>query len=303
MTTQLIGGNPQLIVPRIIMGCMRINSLSENELNELISTAIDNGVNYFDHADIYADGYCEELFGRSFHGKREDILIQTKCGIKSGMFDFSKEHIIQSVEASLARLKTDYIDILLLHRPDALMEPAEIAAAFDVLHAQGKVRHFGVSNQHPNQIALLQKHIPHKLHINQLQFSIMHSGLVDVGFNVNMNADKAVWKDGGALEYCRLHDITIQAWSPFTYGFFEGSFIDNDQFWELNQTLQDIGNKYSVSKTAIATAWILRHPANMQVVSGTTKPYRLQEVASGASVNLLREDWYRIYLAAGNRLP
>jgi predicted oxidoreductase len=303
MTTQTIGGNPHLQASRIIMGCMRIDSLSQQELQYLIDTAIDNGISYFDHADIYANGYCEELFGNSFRGNRENIILQTKCGIKPGAFDFSKEHIISSVENSLSRLKTSYLDILLLHRPDTLVDPEEVADAFETLFQQGKVLHFGVSNQSPNQLALLQKNVQHKILINQLQFSIMHSGIIDAGFNVNMKNEQAINKDGGVLDYCRLHDITIQAWSPFTYGFFEGTFLDNDRFWQLNQTLQEIGNKYNVSKTAIATAWILRHPAKIQVVSGTTKAHRLKEICQGTSLILTREEWYQIYLAAGNKLP
>lgn len=303
MITQTIGGNSHLQSSRIIMGCMRIDSLSQHDLQYLIDTAINNGISYFDHADIYANGYCEEHFGNSFRGNRENIVLQTKCGIKSGVFDFSKQHIISSVENSLSRLKTSYIDILLLHRPDALVEPEEVAEAFETLFQQGKVLHFGVSNHNSHQLALLQKYIQHKLLINQLQFSIMHSGIIDAGFNVNMNTEQAIDKNGGVLDYCRLNDITIQAWSPFTYGFFEGTFIDNERFWQLNQTLHEISTKYNVSKTAIATAWILRHPAKMQVVAGTTKPNRLQEICEGTTVTLTREEWYQIYLAAGNTLP
>ncbi len=287
----------------VIMGCMRIDSLSHHDLQYLISAALDLGINYFDHADIYANGYCEEHFGNTFKGNREQIILQSKCGIKHGAYDFSKKHIIQSVESSLSRLKTTYLDVLLLHRPDALMEIDEVSEAFELLYKEGKVRFFGVSNQHHQQIQLLQQNLSHKLIINQLQFSLKHTAIIDAGLNVNMQSHQNNLTNAGLIEYCQLHNISIQAWSPFGYGFFEGSFIDNDNFWELNQTMQHIANKYNVSKTAIATAWILRHPAKMQVISGTTKLNRLKEIKSGIDVTLTREEWYQLYLSAGNKLP
>lgn len=290
----------------VVMGCMRIGNKSVNEVEKLVFTALENGINFFDHADIYANGESERLFGEvlKLHSDlREKIYIQSKCGIRQGMYDFSKEHIISSVEQSLKRLNTDYLDTLLLHRPDALCEPSEVAKAFDELYKSGKVRNFGVSNQNPYQIMLLQKYISQPIIINQLQFSIMSSGMIDSGFNVNMTNPESVSHDGNILDFCRLKDITIQAWSPFQYGFFEGVFIDNPKFPELNNTLNEIAKKYEVSSSAIALAWILRHPSDMQVVTGTTNIDRLTDICKGADIKLTREEWYRIYLSSGKKLP
>jgi predicted oxidoreductase len=235
--------------------------------------------------------------------QREDILIQTKCGIRQGRFDFSYEHIINSVNGSLERLGTDYIDVLLLHRPDALIEPEEVAKAFDELKSSGKVHHFGVSNQNPYQIQLLQSCLDMPLCVNQLQFSIMHAPMIQSGINVNMYNDSAVNRDGGVLDFCRLNKITVQPWSPMQYGFFEGCFVDNEKFPELNEKLEEIGNKYGVSKTTVAFAWILRHPAKMQPVTGTTNLTRLTDCIKASEINLTREEWYEIYRSAGNILP
>jgi predicted oxidoreductase len=234
---------------------------------------------------------------------REKMIIQSKCAIRKGYYDYSKEHILSSVEGSLKRLKTDYIDTLLLHRPDTLMEPEEVAEAFDELHSSGKVRYFGVSNHNPMQIELLNKYLNQKITINQLQFSIAHTGIIDSGLNVNMKIDPSINRDGSVLEYCRLKDITIQAWSPFQFGFFEGTFLDNDKFPELNTKINEIASAKGVTNTAIAVAWILRHPAKIQTVVGTTNIQRLKDVSKASEVNLSRQEWYEIYRAAGNKLP
>ncbi len=298
-------GKSGLNVPTIAVGCMRISNMTDYEVSDFINTALSEGANFFDHADIYGGGRCEEVFAKaSKHLNREDLIIQTKCGIVPGkMYDFSYEHIVNSVEGSLRRLDTDYIDVLLLHRPDALFEPEEVARAFEHLKATGKVRHFGVSNQNSYQIELLKNHLDIPLVANQLQFGIMHSSMISSGINVNMKTDSATNRDGGILDYCRLKNITIQPWSPLQYGFFEGCFIDNEKFPELNATLENIANKYSSSKTAVAFAWILRHPAKMQPVTGTSNKERLKECLRGADITLTREEWYDIYLAAGNTLP
>jgi len=290
----------------ISLGCMRISGLSKQEASTLINTALDEGINFFDHADIYGGGRSEEVFAEALSGisiAREKLIIQTKCGIRQGYFDFSKEHIISSVNGSLKRLKTDYIDVLLLHRPDTLMEPEEVAEAFAVLHGSGKVRYFGVSNQKPLQMELLQKYTDHKLIINQLQLSITNTGMIDSGLNVNMEIDPSIDRDGSILEYCRLKDITIQAWSPFQYGFFEGVFLNNDKFPELNSKINEIAEAYGVPNTAIAIAWILRHPARIQPIVGTTNANRLKDICKASNVSLTRQEWYEIYRAAGNRLP
>jgi predicted oxidoreductase len=297
-------GNSNLQVSTIALGCMRMSNLSHVEAERIIQNALDLGINFFDHADIYGSGQSEEVFSKSIDMNstiREKMVIQTKAGIRKGYYDFSKEHIIQSVEGSLKRLKTDYIDVFLLHRPDALMEPEEVAEAFTELEESGKVRHFGVSNHNSMQIELLKKYVEQDLIVNQLQFGIMHTGMIDSGLLVNMKHDNN--RDSSLLEYCRLNDITIQAWSPFQYGFFEGVFIDNDKFPEVNETLQRIGEKYHISKTSVAIAWILRHPAKIQPLIGTMNPGRLAEIAKASDVVLSREEWYEIYLAAGNLLP
>ncbi|MBQ8474592.1 MAG: aldo/keto reductase [Clostridia bacterium] len=292
-------------VPTVAVGCMRISGMSEVELGNFVERALENGANFFDHADIYGGGNSEVVFGKAVSKmNREDIVIQTKCGIVGGrMFDFSYEHIVGSVDGSLRRLGTDYIDVLLLHRPDALVEPEEVARAFDYLKSSGKVRHFGVSNQNPYQMELLQSALDMPLCANQLQFGIMHSSMIQSGINVNMYNESSVNRDGGVLDYCRLKNITIQPWSPVQYGFFEGCFIDSDKFPQLNETMDKIAEKYGVSKTTVAFAWILRHPAKMQPVTGTTNAERLKQCIKATEITLTREEWYEIYRAAGNVLP
>lgn len=297
-------GKSGLKVPTVAVGCMRISSMDEKEICSFVDTAIDAGANFFDHADIYGGGASEAVFAKALKKhRRDDVIIQTKCGIRPGRFDFSYEHIVNSVEGSLQRLGTDHIDVLLLHRPDTLMEPEEVARAFDDLNRDGKVLHFGVSNQNPYQMELISKYLRMPLVANQLQFGIMHSSMIQTGINVNMYNESAMVRDGGVLEYCRLKDITIQPWSPLQYGFFEGCFIDCEKFPELNSTMDDLSDKYGCTKTALAFAWILRHPAKMQPVTGTTKTDRLIECIKGSEISLSREDWYAIYRAAGNVLP
>ncbi|MBC2064033.1 aldo/keto reductase family oxidoreductase [Listeria welshimeri] len=299
-------GNSALTASEISLGCMRMADLSKEDANKVINTALENGIDFFDHADIYGGGKSEEVFADAIDMNatiREKMILQSKCGIRQGFFDFSKEHIISSVEGSLKRLKTDYLDTLLLHRPDTLFEPEEVAAAFTELEKSGKVRHFGVSNQNPGQIELLKKYVDQELIANQLQFSIMHTGMIDTGFNVNMTIDPSLDRDGGILEYSRLNNMTIQAWSPFQYGFFEGVFLDNDKFPELNKIIDKIAADKGVTNSAIAVAWIQRHPASFQTVVGTMNPGRIADIAKASDVTLSREEWYEIYRAAGNQLP
>ncbi|OZB96228.1 aldo/keto reductase family oxidoreductase [Paenibacillus sp. XY044] len=299
-------GSSNLEVPAVAVGCMRINSLDKNEAERFVQTALEQGANFFDHADIYGGGKCEEIFADAIHMNsdvREQIILQSKCGIRQGMFDFSKEHILNSVDGILKRLNTDYLDVLLLHRPDALVEPEEVAEAFDQLESSGKVRHFGVSNQNPMQIQLLQKFVKQPIVANQLQLSITNATMISAGVNVNMENDSAVNRDGSVLDFCRLNDITVQPWSPFQYGFFEGVFLGNDKFPELNQKIDEIAGKYGVTNTTIAIAWLLRHPANMQPIIGTMNLERLQDCIKASDVTLTREEWYEIFRAAGNILP
>jgi predicted oxidoreductase len=299
-------GSSTLEVPVVAVGCMRINSLEKNEAERFVQTALEQGANFFDHADIYGGGACEEIFADAIHMNadvREKIILQSKCGIRKGQFDFSKEHILHSVDGILKRLNTEYLDTLLLHRPDALMEPEEVAEAFDILESTGKVRYFGVSNQKPMQIQLLQKYVKQPLVANQLQLSITNANMISNGINVNMEIDSAIDRDGSVLDFCRLNDITIQPWSPFQYGFFEGVFLGSEKFPELNQKIDEIASKYEVSNTTIAIAWLLRHPAKMQPVIGTMNVDRLMECCKASEINLTREEWYEIYRAAGNILP
>ena len=300
-------GTSGLKVPCIAVGCMRINKLEPAEAEHFVHAAIDQGAYFFDHADIYGNGDCESVFAKAIHMNstvREKVLLQSKCGIRRGVaFDFSKDHILKSVDGSLKRLNTEYLDVLLLHRPDALVEPEEVAEAFDVLQSNGKVRHFGVSNQNPMQIKLLKRYVRQPIVANQLQLSITNATMISQGQHVNMQDDFAVNRDGSVLDYCRLHDITIQPWSPFQYGMFEGVFLGNEKFPVLNRKIDEIAAKYSVSNTTITMAWLLRHPAGMQPVTGTMNIQRLKDCVKAAGIRLTREEWYEIYLAAGNTLP
>ena len=295
-------GSTTLQVPQVALGCMRMSGLSVKESADVVNTSLEAGINFFDHADIYGAGESEELFGKAVKElkiNREDIIVQSKCGIRKGFYDFSKEHIIASVEGSLKRLGMDYLDVLALHRPDTLMEPEEIAEAFDQLQAQGKVRYFGVSNQNPLQIQLIEKAISQKLMVNQLQFGLKHAGMVAYGMNNNMENQPGLNRDSGVLEYSRLNDMTIQAWSPYQYGYFDGVFLGNDDFKELNDLIAEMAKKYDVTDTGIATAWINRHPANIQTIIGTMNQQRIKDVAKASDITLSREDWYKLYETSG----
>jgi predicted oxidoreductase len=303
---KILLGQGVLEVPEIALGCMRINALDEKNAAVLVETALANGINFFDHADVYAGGEAEKKFTaacRLAGIPREKLILQTKCGICRDYYDFSKQHILESVNGSLRRLQTDYVDILLLHRPDTLMEPDEIAEAFQTLRQAGKVRFFGVSNQNPGQIALLRQSVREPIVANQLQLSITESGMIDAGINVNMSNNPGIDRDGGILEYCRLNGITIQPWSPFQYGFFAGVFIDSPLYPALNKKLDELAGKYSITKSAVAIAWLLRHPARMQPIVGTTKPQRLAEISKASGIMLTREEWYEVYRSSGKELP
>lgn len=303
-----IGRENGITVPAIAAGCMRISDMTEKQVSEHISGCLESGLNFFDHADIYGGGKCETLFGNAMKNmsiSRESVILQSKCGIVPGvMYDFSEKYILSAVDGILSRLQTDYLDVLLLHRPDALCDPEEVASAFDKLYSSGKVRRFGVSNHSPAQTELLKRYVKQEIAVNQLQMSIPFSGMISAGMEVNMLTDGAVCRDGYALDYCRLNDIVIQAWSPFQYGFFEGNFIGNrEKFPELNAVMEELAEKYGITPTGIAAAWILRHPAKIQVIAGTTKLSRIREMAAAMDISMSREDWYRLYLAAGHILP
>ena len=293
----------------IIQGCMRMPDLSKEAAAKVIRTAYDNGINFFDHATCYGAGAAEERFAEAFPLtglKREDLIIQSKCGLcfDRNEFDWTKENILESVDGILSRLKMDYLDTLLLHRPDVLFDPEEVAEAFDQLEKDGKVRFFGVSNLVPMQIELLKKYVKQDLVINQVQLSLEQSQLIDQALYMNNKTTEfSINRDGNALDYCRLKDITIQAWSPLQKGMFGGTFIDDPEFPELNKALAEIGEREGVSKSAVAIAWILRHPAKMQAIIGTMNPSHIEDICAATNVKLSHHDWYALYLAAGKYLP
>ena len=293
----------------IVQGCMRMPSLSKEDAAKVIKTAHECGINYYDHATCYGMGEAEIRFAEAFPLtgiRREKIFIQSKCGIcpERSEFDWTKENIIASVDGILERLKCEYLDTLLLHRPDLLFDPEEVAEAFDELEEAGKVCRFGVSNLMPMQIELLKKYVKQPLVINQVQLSLEQSQLIDQSLYMNnKTTDMSLNRDGSALDYCRLNDITIQAWSPLQIGMFGGTFIDNPDFPELNKVLAELADRERVSKTAIALAWILRHPAKMQAIIGTMNPDHIKDACDATMVELSHHDWYQLYLAAGRFLP
>lgn len=300
-------GKSGLTVPRIAVGCMRMSDISEAEADTFVNGAMEKGLTFFDHADIYGGGEAERIFGKvlGMHpGMRDTIILQSKAGIVPGvMYNNSKEYLLDAVDGILQRLQTEYLDLFLIHRPDPLVEPEEVAEAFHILKESGKVRYFGVSNHRPMQIELLSAYLEEDLMVDQLQFSITNSNMVRSGMEVNMETEGACDRDGSVLDYCRCKNMTIQTWSPFQYGMFAGTFLGNPQFAELNAVLDRIAEKYGVSSTTIAAAWILRHPAKMQILSGSMKLTRQEEICQADAIALTREEWYEIYLSAGHILP
>lgn len=299
-------GTTNVKASQMVLGCMRMASLTAKEASTVVSQSIESGVNLFDHADIYGGGDSEIRFSQAVKEAgigRDQMLLQSKAGIRKGQFDFSKKHLLASVDGILERLETDYLDFFLLHRPDALVEPEEVAEAFDQLHKSGKVLHFGVSNHNPMQIEFLQKYVPMKLVANQLQFGPAHTSMIDAGLNVNMQDKAGINRDGAILDYCRLNDITIQAWSPYQVDLDQGLFIKHPDYVELTETLTRIAATHQVTLEALVMAWIIRHPANMQPIIGSMNPQRISQIALGSEIKLTREEWYEIYLSAGNRLP
>lgn len=293
----------------IVLGLMRINEMDDDAVTDLTQAALDAGVTMVDHADVYGgDHGCERRWAEAVPASlREKFVVQSKVGIVGDgpYFDFSREHILSGVEGSLAALQADHLDVLLLHRPDALVEPDEVAAAFDELHEAGKVRHFGVSNHTPGQVELLRSAVRQPLVANQIQLSITHANAIAAGVAANMGAlDQSVDRDNGILDYSRRTGMTLQAWSPFQKGFFDGVFLgDRENYADLNDALEEIAEAHGVTPIGIATAWITRHPADIQVVLGTTNPGRVAEAAAGSDVRLSRPEWYRLFRAAGHTVP
>lgn len=304
-------GNHGLQASAIALGCMHITELDDTAAEKLIQASVDEGITFFDHSDVYGGGRCEEVFAKAAHtgesSRRARIQIQTKFGLtendKVRYFDSSKKHILEAVEGSLRRLNTDYIDMLLVHRPDALMEPEEIAEAFDELHTSGKVLHFGVSNFTPRQIQLLQTCVKQPIEVNQLQMSIVHSPMITQGLFTNMMNDNAIDRDGGVLDFCRINGVGLQAWCPFQYGFGDGVFLGNYKYPNVNKKVREIARRYGVSDEAVCLAWIMRHPAGIQPIIGTTKPARLKRCAEADTFTITRSEWYELYCANGFVLP
>ena len=314
-----------LEVSQVAYGCM---GLAHSWTGEPLSTetrkaavrsveaALDEGIDFFDHADIYGRGRCEEAFSDVWEGHpalRQEIVLQTKCGIRfagdptpgvPGRFDFSYEHIVRSVDGSLSRLKTDYIDILLLHRPDALVEPDEVARAFDELQYAGKVRYFGVSNHSAAQIELLKRSVDQRFVVNQLELNVLHSGLIEGGVSVNQMFPPNPIHGEGTLEYCRLHDITIQAWGPLANGRVTGRLPEKPEprITKTAELVAKLAEKHGVSGEAIIIAWLMRHPAHIQPVIGTTDTNRIAASCQANSVELSREEWYEL-LGTGRGAP
>ncbi len=299
-------GQTDLAVSQIGLGCMRMSRLSVAEAARVIATAREHGINFFDHADIYGGGDSETIFAKGIGmnaSVREQIILQSKVGIRSGMYDFSYEHIMKSVDGILKRLNTDYLDVLLLHRPDALMEPEDIARAFEELHTAGKVRWFGGSNFNQNQMKLAFSQSAFKPQANQLQFSLAHADMITEGTNVNVRSDEGASKSGAVLEYCRLEGVTVQAWSPMQFGQIEGAFLDNPDYQNVADKLSEIGSREGFTVGATAIAWILRHPARIQPIIGTMTPERIADICAASDYQMRREDWYALLKAAGHSLP
>ena len=307
-------GSEKRAASRIVLGWMRLGQKTPSEAESFVKGALEDGINFWDNADIYGDGACEELAGEVFKrdpSLREKVILQSKCGIRreggrpDGMvyFDFSKDHIIEAVEGSLSRMHTDHLDALLLHRPDVLAETDEIADAFSRLKKDGKVIDFGVSNMNPWQIRELQAKLDFPLVADQVQMSCAFTPMIDAALHVDMEDPAGVMRDGGILEYARMNDMAVQAWSSLQYGYFQGTFLGNDKFAELNKTLQKVGEEMGVSAMTAALAWILRIPGKMQAIVGTSRPDRMHEAAKAQEIVMSREDWYRIYTSAGNVLP
>ncbi|HEN8872773.1 TPA: aldo/keto reductase [Streptococcus agalactiae] len=299
-------GQTGIQATRIALGCMRMSDLKGKQAEEVVGTALDLGINFFDHADIYGGGLSELRFRdaiKHLNVNRDKMIIQSKCGIREGYFDFSKEYILSSVDGILERLGTEYLDFLILHRPDVLVEPEEVAEAFTKLRAEGKVKHFGVSNQNRFQMELLQSYLDEPLAVNQLQLSPAHTPMFDAGLNVNMLNKASIEHDDGIVDYCRLKRVTIQAWSPFQIDLSRGLFVNHPDYKELNETIAKLAKNDNVSSEAIVIAWILRHPAKMQAIVGSMNPSRLKAIDKANDIALTRKEWYDIYRSAGNILP
>lgn len=323
----------ELVVSRLAYGCMKIGgSWDHAPLTEeiqrgaeaVVGAALEAGINFFDHADIYTCGKSETVFGRILQntlGLRDRIVLQSKVGIRfpndaylSGepaRYDFSRAHIIRSTEAILQRLQTDRLDLLLLHRPDPLCDPADVAAAFDELHTAGKVRYFGVSNHTPAQLELLRHYVRQPLVVNQLEFSLAQPALLVEGLSANQAGAGAVsGLATGLLDYCRLHNIAVQAWSPIGGGRLlraaasPAPGVAPDPLAAAAKLIAELAIAKNTTAEAVLLAWILRHPAGIQPIIGTTRADRVRASVPADDIELSREEWYALLAAArGKNVP
>ena len=324
---QLTLPHTDLKTSRLIAGCMGLgggwapetllNAEHEKQARDFIDTALELGINFFDHANIYARGRAEDVFGRILKERpslRGQIILQSKVGIRWAndpagtpqRFDFSYEHIIEATEAILRRLQTDRLDILLLHRPDVLVEGEEVARAFARLKQDGKVSHFGVSNQNRFMMDYLQHFLPDPLIANQLEMNLLHSGFAEAAISFNQTAP--AYPDGweGVVEYCRLNGVGLQAWSPLARGVLTGGDLKEKSAATKSTAglVKELANAHQVSGEAIVLAWLLRHPAKIQPVLGTSRSDRLRACAESVKVKLSREEWYRLFeTARGKSMP
>ncbi|MCL6548676.1 MAG: aldo/keto reductase [Alicyclobacillus sp.] len=309
---------------RLVLGCMNlgggwnqhpITADDVRQAHEVVDAALEIGINMFDHADIYAYGKAEAVFGqvlRERKGLREQIILQSKCGIRfpegdvPGRYDFSRTHILSSVDAILQRLGVDYLDILLLHRPDPLMDPDEVADALHTLHAAGKVRYVGVSNMSHGQIRMLRASLGLPVVANQLEMSLHRTGWLDTGVHVNQDAARDNVFPEGTLEYCRLEGIQVQAWGPLAQGRFSGRDItgEAENVRATAERVRELADRYGTTREAVVLAWLLRHPAKIQPVVGSSRPERIRACRDATRIALTREEWYTLYVSSrGRRLP
>lgn len=310
----------------LVFGCMGlgggwdrqpIEPAHVKQTHEAVEAALASGINMFDHADIYTFGKAETVFGQVLKekpGLREEIIIQSKCGIRFGdqasglptRYDFSKSYILDSVDGILSRLGIEHLDILLLHRPDPLMDPSEVGEAFHQLKASGKVRSFGVSNMSAGQIRLLQQHTDEKIIVNQLEMSLHKIGWLDTGVHVNQEAARQNTFPEGTLEYCQMENIQIQSWGSLAKGLYSGKNIENESESVKNTAalVQKLAEEKQTTPEAIVLAWLMRHPAGIQPVIGTANPDRIKASADAVTVTLTRDEWYTLYVSSrGVNLP
>ncbi|WP_040515653.1 aldo/keto reductase [Paraglaciecola polaris] len=285
------------------------------QANDCVNTALESGINFFDHADIYTLGKAEQVFGEVLAQRpelRKRIYIQSKCGIRFSddqgpkRYDLSADWIRESVEGSLRRLNTDYLDVLMLHRPDPLMQAEEIARVFDELRSAGKVHYFGVSNMHHHQIAYLQQALDAPLVANQIEASLLKQDWIDEGVYAGNSDGQDINFNAGTLEYCRREHMQLQSWGSLAQGLYSGRAVSDksEAVIRTSVLVAKLAAAYNVSPEAIVLAWLIRHPANIQPVIGSTDCGRIAGASQAGNITLSREHWYALYESAkGMELP